>query len=1039
MECDTATTLIIGLEPGGIGSSADDGGGVVFSFRQSPSQLTSGSTTVQGSGDQVQHCSQSPLHSQSSDDSGSAPADSCQLRSTDIQISVTASPILARYSLENTGLTIPFTYLYGQCLSNLPRHTADWDRCYVDESVTDQSVESTEIFCTPTSTGTTPEDAVRVANRPRVPLNLGFCCGDATIDCTSNKGTISPWSIKTGGNPDDLNDVAGTPSSDLSPACEDAASANSDHSCIDPDTNCIDCRYASQDPSSASPALSAAPLCPISPNFLNLPSTDGGAQAAQVVANGGSTVSKLYDRDPLYGRWLGGTLACGGPLDTELELGYWDDSGTLQARDATASQTVADRTLGCYGLVDGGSNPRDNLNGVTCPTELLPELYAVEETAATTRCASGACVQGGTTEGAGAASEWLFEWRAAAGNSIPVTETRCMRYGDNDDDGDDREVRRDCNFLWTGNDNDDSSQNNLRGNDRNVVECGCGGVSFERAYWVGPTCTVYRIRNPARPIFNVTARVQYANGTLLDEVTISTGTLDDQTLNLANSTILQTNLVDSTVALGATSQVRLRLLDLDEPRGSAYGFERGYIVICNDRKDSLNASSHQTFVGSPAEDGTVNPFKSFDDGLGIGRTWQQSTWRELDQKGIIRANRVYPFAGEENPDEIPTYPWTYYVDENQIGDYGIGCNQNGWVHRGEHDYASASSMCASQPGTCVPGLDQSSLGGGRQVTTPCGVARKFNLYEAEDGYRSDRVAGQQLPATKAPEFMPEGWNPNAPNMWVHRLGLYADTDALGANPYTNGDVLLRLELDVAGSLVGVETSVSTGQVRPANDPGSGITSCTIDATTSQGSMVVRVFNTGSVTASYSLTGSCAPPDGTQVTGAPTSFSVGGGGASVLETLTIRSDLQRQADGSPIECTVQLVPSVFFDVILDEATLPCTIVYDGRYNIGTSDTGGVPLPPDPTDGADGQCPTMQWWCDLVGGTFGDDDGELITTIAVWGMIILILLVVVILTISGVNYMLNRDQVVRMRTQAMRTAMQSYRRKLALEAQALQTMR
>lgn len=112
MACNTATILELGVSPG---IFADETGTASFSFlafpdgsSQSPETFSASSCTSGGG--------ETCKHTLNNDES---------IMTIDISI----SPMIARYQLSDTGITIPFSYLYHTCLSQSATKKAEWNSC----------------------------------------------------------------------------------------------------------------------------------------------------------------------------------------------------------------------------------------------------------------------------------------------------------------------------------------------------------------------------------------------------------------------------------------------------------------------------------------------------------------------------------------------------------------------------------------------------------------------------------------------------------------------------------------------------------------------------------------------------------------------------------------------------------------------------------------------------------------------------------------------------------------------------------------------
>lgn len=467
----------------------------------------------------------------------------------------------------------------------------------------------------------------------------------------------------------------------------------------------------------------------------------------------------------------------------------------------------------------------------------------------------------------------------------------------------------------------------IKKNEKNVRMCNCNANFVERVYWVAPVCQPFLIVNPPRVEFTIVVSFEDLAGNIIPGSIMTVG----QGWNLTGDGLLpSSDATDDGFAL-------TRILSVDSTSGRVGTELEGLIVVCNNgddgacdvtstQIDSEQVPSANLITSSP--DGRDNP-------------WAAPYFLPGEAK-VPLPNMVY----RRNPDQQGPQKdaWWYYVSGQDIVDYGRGCGQNGWANYGESDQVSANSMCNNAQGTCVPGID--TLFRGDLVSTPCSVAADFIQYwrnrgrsNAQDGTTS--CGFENLNQIVPPPHVPFDWDPTFPNYWVDKGRLHHTNDP------TLAFTRIRLEIAIAANFVGSTVTQGSGELEYVSEDGRG--DCRVQTATGGGIMQVRVINTGTTTASYTLDGTCTrglaiiPSDPFRVgVGAVPGTSTGAIAAVDMQVFTTYSN---NVEGGP-GCNLTLHPSLNGDIELDTLFVPCIASFgipiispEGDFNLSFGDQIG----------------------------------------------------------------------------------------------------
>lgn len=443
----------------------------------------------------------------------------------------------------------------------------------------------------------------------------------------------------------------------------------------------------------------------------------------------------------------------------------------------------------------------------------------------------------------------------------------------------------------------------IKKNEKNVRMCNCNANFVERVYWVAPVCQPFLIVNPPRVEFTIVVSFEDLSGNLIPGSIMTVG----QGWNLTGDGLLPSS--DATEDGFALS----RILSVDSTSGRVGTELEGLIVVCN------NGDGGACDVNSTQIDSAQIPSANLDTSSPDGRDnpWGPSYFLPGEAK-VPLPDMVY----RRNPDNQGPQKdaWWYYVNGQDIVNYGRGCGQNGWSNFGEADQVSANAMCNNQQGTCVPGID--TLFRGELVPTPCSVAADFIQYwrnrgrsNAQDG--STSCGFENLNQIVPPPHVPFDWDPTNPNYWVDK-GRFHHT-----NDPTLAFTRIRLEIAIAADFVGSTVTQGNGELEFVSEDGRG--DCRVQTGTGGGILQVRVINTGTTTAVYTLDGTCTR--GLAIIPSEP-FRVGVGAVPGTDTGAIASvDMQvfttysNNVEGGP-GCNITLHPSLKGDIDLDTLFVPC---------------------------------------------------------------------------------------------------------------------
>lgn len=518
-------------------------------------------------------------------------------------------------------------------------------------------------------------------------------------------------------------------------------------------------------------------------------------------------------------------------------------------------------------------------------------------------------------------------------------------------------------------------------------DCACQSAWTDVVVPVNPLCTVYRIRDPAEAMYNVTVRVTPSDGSAREFATVGTSTFINGEVGAVIS-----NVTDN-------GRVGVRVGSLKFPRGNSAPRLGGYIVICGDRKQVINddvvdqtTQRIDRFVGSASVLGTDNPFRAAAGSSGMDvkrRAPLPSTYEQLEDIGALKdIARSFLGKGTQRSDGT-TYKgqpsWWYYVPPERMRNYGQGCNQIGWNNYGAYDPPSAAAMCSGRTGSCVPGYDFSGTANITEamirppVQVPAFVARTFVEYEMKSGSGDDD--------NEIPVHLPPNTNAGVLNYWVDGNYLYSDSDAKGEPVFASGSVEIPIELSVAGTLLQDATSLSGGKLEypdgneapsraPSDPTNTPLGACQIGLANSRGGLNVRIVNTGKSAASYSVRLNCT--NTIVQDGSTDNIGVEPGSTGVLVGVRLIVSSLADINTGPT-CEVSLLASDIESAVLDTLPYNCYVVNNVNYGAGGVVTGNPPPvnlgePPHGGGGGGGS--------EGGGGGFWDID---FPVISLWGLL------------------------------------------------------
>jgi len=479
-----------------------------------------------------------------------------------------------------------------------------------------------------------------------------------------------------------------------------------------------------------------------------------------------------------------------------------------------------------------------------------------------------------------------------------------------------------CNTFWMdvcGN-GDYTLADRQRDNsktDASITMCNCKGVFIERAYWVAPFCSPYRIVNPGKLQYIINVTLLYGgdpNGTLYN-TPVPNGTM---TIGAGYSPFVDPgdppNVAGQVLAWLNATVDGFAVSEIESEYTKSGGYTTnlpGAIVMCNNGKGTPQycgfTTTNNTNVGAvPTADIRT-----------AGRTGLNNPWPDVSGTGppiVPLPDFIYNTSGAGDIN-ANNGQWWYYLTQEELDTYGIGCGQNGWRIVGSADTASSYTMCNNLQGTCVPGIDRQFRG--EAIKPPCSVAVDFLNYVTDPNNSPDTDTGKAVnPAD--PDHVPPGWNNQNPQYAVHRGKLFWYNDPV----VTSGEAAVRLRISVAADFK-EETVVQAGGTISVTTP----PDCTISTQDLLGSFYVNVTNKGTMAAEYQFTaGECTAG----LDFKPQIFSIKPGSTGTVIRLAISGSTSYGSAEEPAgqqSCSVVMTPSLAPSLILGTTdVIPCTPVY-----------------------------------------------------------------------------------------------------------------
>ncbi len=383
--------------------------------------------------------------------------------------------------------------------------------------------------------------------------------------------------------------------------------------------------------------------------------------------------------------------------------------------------------------------------------------------------------------------------------------------------------------------------------------CNCKANFIERAYWVAPFCAPYRIVNPSALQYAITVELRYGgdpNSPQYDKP-VPNGTM---TVGSGFSPFVYSGDPPSAGAVLAFLNATIdgfAVTEIVEEYTQAGGTTTalpGAIVMCNNGVKqpfcgftTLNTDTNATAYPNNVPNANIRAANN----TGFVNPWPH-IW-ESSSPSVPLPDFIYNNTGFSGDLEANQATWWYYLSQDEIDTFGLGCGQNGWSLVGTADTASSQTMCQNIQGTCVPGIDEHFRG--EAIKPPCSVAVDFLNYVDEWLKRSDddtdTINNKNNPPQ--PPHVPPTWDVQQATYAVNRGKLMRYDDPIVLAKYAAA----RLRISVAADF-GDTTVVQAG--------GSAVaTSCFITTQDGLGLYYVDVTNKGSMAAQYEFRqGECTP-------------------------------------------------------------------------------------------------------------------------------------------------------------------------------------
>jgi hypothetical protein len=422
-------------------------------------------------------------------------------------------------------------------------------------------------------------------------------------------------------------------------------------------------------------------------------------------------------------------------------------------------------------------------------------------------------------------------------------------------------------------------------------QCNCDGYWVDRAYWTAPTCVAYRVQNPQIPEYTVTATIE----------NLSTGV----------TTVLEVGVgLDTTgqqlPRLDATDNFLLTLINDDKPQGNLGSEILGDIVMCDGARIT-NPANGQDLSCSQLPTAGISPSPTVD-----GRTNPWSVQPNLGAGKLPLPEYVFPDADAR---AAANASWWYFVGLQRRGTIGRTCNEWGWAPNGWGDTRGGNTLCGGLQGTCVPGFDTTT--NGDVTVTPSYVAQTFAKYIVRNN--ESVISGDGI--VEEPQFMPPGWSPTIPNMWIQDGKLYFDDSTLQTQ------LVVRVGFAINTELIEQLTTVGGGHLEPFTEDIESTgnrQNCLLQPQLGYGTLWVRIVNDGTTAASYTLRLNCtqgiSPLSGNQQ---DLTFGVNpGDSAGKPVSVVLAITISVFEDPSIAACTVELTPTAYGNIVMDSVVEKC---------------------------------------------------------------------------------------------------------------------
>jgi len=479
-----------------------------------------------------------------------------------------------------------------------------------------------------------------------------------------------------------------------------------------------------------------------------------------------------------------------------------------------------------------------------------------------------------------------------------------------------------------------------------------------------PTCRVFDTQPQPSIYFGVNATLTFTDGSR-DPETVSISNMETLSKDVNRGGASTANLdagvqIEPTLSLQDTSPSRafsMRIINIDTTSQKLGDNLDLSVVVCN-------ATNNLIFEADDS-DLSKNPWDRIErKRRGIYTPLPGPLFRDdPDMTSLHRTRQCKENPSDAEGDLCNQYAWWYTYNRAA---FGRECGKLGIPADFFLQYGNQNSICQLPYQYCIPGLGQASnaeqvfsfedrisdrineasgndtfgeerrLAGQMDIQTPCQITGQ--LMDIEDIERRDDVLLRLDPTRNRQNPLPPNWvemeNPASelaaealsnPKYALHGTNLLY----YGKNGVSDGTTYVRLEIVIAGNVLAVKETVSTGRFVTSlqdfrvEDPACGVV---FDGT---GTFTVEVENTGAERSSFRVTGSCDQP----------SFLVAVADLPTLDAgERVRVNVQVDSIGTPgataadyfgsraPRCTFQLTHPTYSDILFDEVRTNCEVIH-----------------------------------------------------------------------------------------------------------------